>query len=188
MGEDNKKDLHSLDHSLAERLNPDRALLALVTRNRRQFLTRSAIFFTKIGNGQLWLAFSLVVFLYSIPNGLSFFIAAFTQLYTQVFIKSFIKRARPYKVYRDLVHLYAPPDPYSFPSGHTAAAFTMFFTSLSVLPFMWPYFLLVALGIAASRIYLAVHYPSDIIGGVAIGYFAASIGVLLASIFTGTIL
>lgn len=174
--------------SFLKSFNPDRLLLTLFTKTRRHFFTRLAIFFTKIGNGQLWLLFSLIVFIYSVPNGVAFLIATMIQFYAQILIKRAIKRARPYKVYRDLIHLYDPPDPYSFPSGHTAAAFTMFFTAQIVLPFMGPFFLLVALNIAISRIYLAVHYPSDIIGGIFIGFAAARLGVSAASLVTGTAL
>ncbi|MGL5722568.1 MAG: phosphatase PAP2 family protein [Brevinema sp.] len=181
-----KKDLRSEQHTLAEKLNLDRALLALITKNRKAFLTRMAIFFTKIGNGHIWLLFSSIVFFSFVPNGVAFLTAAMIQLYAQILIKMVIKRARPYRVYRDLVYLYAPPDPYSFPSGHTAAAFTMFFVSWQVLPLMAPFFFLVAIVIALSRVYLAVHYPSDIVGGIIIGYLSARAGIFVAIISTGT--
>lgn len=171
--------------SLSEKYNPDRLLLLIFTKTRRQFLTRIAILFTKLGNGQAWLLFSLIIMVYSVPIGVSFHISALLQLYGQIFLKNLVKRTRPYLVYQDLDYLYAPPDPFSFPSGHTAAAFTMAFTAKLVFPVAWPFFLLIALIIAFSRVYLAVHYPSDVFAGIILAYFAAKYGTLLSQVVTG---
>jgi undecaprenyl-diphosphatase len=61
------------------------------------------------------------------------------------------------------------PHSHSFPSGHTATAFAGA-TVLSVLaPRFAPAFVVLALAIAYSRLYLGVHFPLDILGGAAIG-------------------
>ncbi|MGL4388250.1 MAG: phosphatase PAP2 family protein [Brevinema sp.] len=180
-----QKRLNSPNLSLKELLNPDRILLATLTKSRRQFLTRIAILFTKIGNGQLWLLFSIVMLFIHVPTGLSFQVASITQLYLQIFLKHLFKRSRPYLMYQDLDYLYAPPDPYSFPSGHTCAAFTMFFVSKALFPIIWPYLFLIALVIALSRIYLAVHYPTDIFGGIIVAYISSKFGIAFSTITTG---
>jgi len=182
------KKLYSKDHSIKDRFNLDRLLLKILTRSRKNFLTRLAILFTKIGNGQLWLLFSFLVLMYNVPIGLSFQFAIILQLYIQVGLKKLVKRTRPYLVYKDLKSLYTPPDPYSFPSGHTCAAFTMVFVSDIILPSVLPIFLIIALIIAFSRIYLAVHYPSDIIGGVIVAYISSKIGIFISELVTGMIL
>ena len=174
--------------SLLASFNLDHIFLKLFTKTRRIHITRFAIFFTKLGNGQLWLFFSCLTFLYYVPIGITFQIAIFIQLYIQVLLKNLIKRARPYQKFLDLEALYMPPDPYSFPSGHTCAAFTMAFVSKLVLPVAWPYFLVVALIIALSRVYLAAHYPSDVFAGVIIAGFSAKIAVTCTYLVTGVML
>ena len=80
-------------------------------------------------------------------------------------------RQRPYEKYPDLIHpVSTEPDP-SFPSGHTAAAFSLA-TSLSI---NYPKWYVIApsavwaCGVGFSRINQGVHYPSDVVAGAAIG-------------------
>lgn len=183
-----QKKLKPKNLSFFENFNIDRFLLYIFTRSRKNFLTRIAILFTKIGNGQLWLLFSILVIAYNVPIGLSFQFAIILQLYIQIGLKNLFKRTRPYLVYKDLNYLYAPPDPYSFPSGHTCAAFTMVFVSHLALPSVLPIFLIIALIIAFSRIYLAVHYPSDVFAGIIVAYISAKIGLIFAQLVTGVLL
>ena len=73
--------------------------------------------------------------------------------------------------------LVAKPQDYSFPSGHTAASFA----SVTALYFagekkMWKAALVLAVLIALSRLYLYVHYPTDIIGGVIFGSLSGYLG------------
>ena len=69
------------------------------------------------------------------------------------------------------------PDDFSFPSGHTAAAFTtaaaLYFTREKNL---WKPALVLAVLIAFSRLYLYVHYPTDVLGGIAVGVLAGYAG------------
>lgn len=183
-----KTSLYSKNQSFKDAINLDRIFLKLFTKNRKKFLIRVSIFFTKLGNGQLWLLFSCIVFLYYVPIGWVFQAAIMIQLYIQILLKKLFKRMRPFHKFLDVEVLYDPPDPYSFPSGHTCAAFTMVFVSQLVLPVMLPYFLTIALIIAFSRIYLIAHYPSDVFAGVIIAYFSARLSYFLNQWVTGIVL
>lgn len=86
-------------------------------------------------------------------------------------MKYAIGRERPYERYPDRVHPYSLEDSPSFPSGHTAAAFSLA-TSLSITYPKWYVIApsaLWACSVGFSRMNEGVHYPSDVIAGAAIG-------------------
>lgn len=63
----------------------------------------------------------------------------------------------------------------SFPSGHTCAAITMAFVFSQSFPHAALLLFTLAALVGISRIYLGVHYPTDVLAGGAIGYFSYSI-------------
>jgi len=67
------------------------------------------------------------------------------------------------------------PDHGSFPSGHTLHAVMATVVSAALLPAVAPLFLLAAVVIAASRVVLGVHYPSDVLAGAALGGLLSSV-------------
>ncbi|OLA19554.1 MAG: phosphatase PAP2 family protein [Dorea sp. 42_8] len=94
-------------------------------------------------------------------------------LLCNVFIKNLVARTRPFDVNTAVQLLVAKPRDYSFPSGHTAASFA----SVTALYLagekkMWKAALVLAVLIALSRLYLYVHYPTDILGGIIVGIVA----------------
>ncbi len=87
--------------------------------------------------------------------------------------KHIVKRDRPFVKYPDKLHTYATPDPgsSSFPSGHTAAAFSLA-ASLSITYPKWYVIApsaVWACGVGFARMNQGVHYPSDVLAGAVIG-------------------
>lgn len=86
-------------------------------------------------------------------------------------LKYTVNRNRPFVSYPNKVNSKTDVGPFSFPSGHTSTAFSMA-TSLTLATKKWyvavPAFAW-ATSVAYSRMYLGVHYPSDILGGIIIG-------------------
>ena len=83
-------------------------------------------------------------------------------------------RPRPFELNREILLGAAPLDQFSFPSGHTLHAFGFSIVMLAYYPMLaWlvvPFTLLVA----ASRLVLGLHYPTDVLAGAAIGASIAS--------------
>lgn len=84
-------------------------------------------------------------------------------------LKPLIARPRPFDANPGIELLIAPPGDASFPSGHTALAFAAVFALALSRERYWYLAAVLAVLIAFSRMYLYVHYPTDILGGIAVG-------------------
>jgi undecaprenyl-diphosphatase len=105
----------------------------------------------------------------AVAAGLSFVLGlAFNQL-----LLVFVHRKRPYDA--GLTHLIIPPSAdWSFPSDHATVAFAVVVAfALQSLPWRSVLFLVVALLIAWSRVFVGTHYVSDVLGGACTGALAA---------------
>ena len=108
-------------------------------------------------------------------------------LFTNCCLKLIVARPRPYadvnSVYYKLwqtVGMNTESDK-SFPSGHTTAAFA-FSTAIYLVgnrKISWTAYIFAIL-MAISRIYLVVHYPSDVLAGIIVGIIAGFIGTFIA--------
>lgn len=92
-----------------------------------------------------------------------------------IVIKNLVQRPRPFTDFGQIVPLITLPGSYSFPSGHTVSAFaamiTLFFTQKKYT--VWGLLLAVLMGF--SRIYVGVHYPTDVLAGAVVGTAVACI-------------
>ena len=97
-----------------------------------------------------------------------------------LFLKPLFGRARPFVLNPAAALLVLPPLDASFPSGHTAASFAAVAAlKVSGSP-LWKPALGLAAVIAFSRLYLYVHWPSDVLGGALLGAAVGWIGAKLA--------
>ena len=158
----------------------DTAILNFIqTVIKNDFLDPIMVFISSLGNyGVLWIALTLVLLCFrktrhaGLLMGISLLV---TFVLGELVIKNTVDRLRPFLENPGVTLLIAQPDSFSFPSGHTAAAFagawTLFkFNKKAGIPA-----LLLALLIAFSRLYLYVHYPTDVIAGLILGILIAQI-------------
>lgn len=88
-------------------------------------------------------------------------------------LKPLVHRARPDVRFEASQVVSRPPSTYSFPSGHASGSAAGALMLASAWPSARLAFWLLAVGISASRIYLGVHYPSDVLAGFLVGLLVA---------------
>ena len=128
---------------------------------------------SKLGNGGIiWLVLSglLCVFPKYRKTGVTMLTAlALDVLLCNVMLKPLVGRMRPFTVNTGVELLINAPKDFSFPSGHTAASFAAAFALLFVKNKLWIPSMILASLIAFSRVYLYVHYPTDVLAGILLG-------------------
>jgi len=167
----------------------DAQLLFLITETRGfPPLDALMVFVSWLGNnGLIWILVTVGLLIHPKTRKYGFVCAAallLSLLFCNVILKNLVARPRPYDTLDWLNPLVKPLSDYSFPSGHTSASFAsataIFFSGLNK---KWGIaaFILAAL-ISFSRLYVGVHYPTDILGGiftgVLSGYLAFSVRLL----------
>ncbi|MGB6605862.1 MAG: phosphatase PAP2 family protein [Steroidobacteraceae bacterium] len=94
-------------------------------------------------------------------------------------LKRVFVRERPFITHRAIDLAATPLDRYSFPSGHTLHAVSFAWQASAHFPELGWVLLPLAGLIAASRVVLGLHYPSDVLAGAAIGAVLAEVGLAL---------
>ncbi len=95
-------------------------------------------------------------------------------------LKPIVARSRPFTFRPELTLLVKAPRDFSFPSGHTAASFAAASALLFSESRGWIPAMVLAALIALSRLYLYVHYPTDVLAGVIVGIVCGFLGAILA--------
>lgn len=130
--------------------------------------------FSNLGNaGMIWIVPSLLMLCFPKTRRmgmLTLLAVLIGVLVTNLTIKPWVARPRPWLSVEGLLPLLTPSD-HSFPSGHTTAAFAAAGIWYRMLPKRW---MRLAVGLLAvlmgfSRLYLGVHFPSDVLAGMCVG-------------------
>jgi len=151
----------------------DRALFRAVFRLKWAPLTGVMRLFTVAGTaGALWGFFAAAAFLFTglrLPNLLIPWAAVAGSWTLAEGAKYLFNRARPFIWDTEIAPLTKTPSSSSFPSGHSATAAAGALTLSALYPSFAPLLAAAAFLVVLSRVYLGVHFPFDVLAGVAIG-------------------
>lgn len=142
-----------------------------------------------LGNaGIIWIAIAAALLLNPTSRhvgGLMLFSLAVCALITNVGIKLPLRRARPFERIGELCVLVKLPHDYSFPSGHTAASFAVARILMLAAPGGAALAALVfAVLMGISRMYVGVHYLTDVLAGTVLGLLTAHLVWQVATIYS----
>ena len=139
---------------------------------------------SRSGDGYCYAAVGAMLYVFVPAQGQPLFLALALGYAIEVplfiAIKRVLKRPRPYHTL-SITAVIKAHDQFSFPSGHTTAAFlfaglaSFYFPSLAAIWFVW------ATAVGLSRLLLGVHYPGDIVAGALLGSALARLTLTLVS-------
>ncbi len=166
-------------------LSADEALLLSVQRFRRPWRTFVARALTALGSARGWTVIGLALAATRTPLGTHLGLrvgaaAGLATLASQA-LKRSLTRARPDSAIDGFQPLAANPDRFSFPSGHTAAAFAVAAAFAGEPYALGPLSLLLAVAMGPSRVYLGAHYPLDVGAGAVLGVLGGLAARLIVS-------
>ena len=170
-------------------LNIDGGLLLLIQDYARNpILDRIMIFITTLGNGgMIWIAATVILMIPKKPRKVGIMSAVAllgSLLINNHLIKNIVQRPRPFVTFTDLQIIIPTPSEFSFPSGHTSSSFaaaSVFYTHLPKKIGV-PAIVLAGL-IGLSRLYVGVHYPTDVIAGIFMGIFLGYLAKYIVQLF-----
>ncbi len=162
----------------------DRNMVLFLSNRRIKGFTAFMKFMTRVGDGVVWFVLCVVFLAIDLQVGLALAFSSIIQIILQQIIKRLFSRERPYQKYDEISHAMRPPDRFSFPSGHTAGAFAIAFVFWSFPPFRILFYPMLAVSslIAFSRMYLGLHFPTDIVAGIILGAVSAILGTNLTQL------
>lgn len=146
---------------------------------RNDFLTPVFKFITSLGDeGLIWIAIAVLLLCTKQYRRAGYMVGVSllgSLLFNNLILKNIVARPRPYRMLENLTILIPEPGEFSFPSGHTSASFAAGVVLYMMLPGKYgiPAMILAFL-IGISRLYVGVHYPTDVLGGMVMGTLLAA--------------
>lgn len=164
----------------------DRDIIEFVYNNlQHEMVTKSMSFITSLGNnGLIWIVFICIIFITKKYRKMACVTACaflLSRLIGVQILKPLVHRSRPF-MELTYIDIYIPkPTSYSFPSGHAISAFATTWVIVKMINQQIHKILLIlfAILIAFSRVYLMVHYLSDVVVGIALGLICAYIALYI---------
>jgi len=148
----------------------ERLLHFIYTTIRCRILNWIMPYITYLGGAKFIIGTSLLIFtIVDRRLGSEVIVALATSNLVVQIIKRIANRPRPYISLQNIKEFKIPFEPHSFPSGHTTAIFSLVVTLNFYLPACGLILILLATLVGISRVYLGVHYPSDVLMGGLLG-------------------
>jgi undecaprenyl-diphosphatase len=145
----------------------------IFTLRRIHWLTWLMKIATRLGDWPLWVATGLCLLATGERHYQLTALAATLAIGLSVLIfkavKNLVGRPRPFERWQGLTSLVPVPDKFSFPSGHTMTAFAVWAVLMQGVPVLGPAFFLAGTLIGVSRVFLGMHYPTDVLMGALLG-------------------
>lgn len=158
------------------------SLLWIQENLRRDWLDPIVMLVTSLGNGGWFWLTVLILMLgtakYRKVGKAGILAMAIGFVLTNLLLKNIVGRIRPYEAVEGLTYLVRKPADASFPSGHSTCSMAASLTMFAMLPRkMGIPALVLGILVCLSRLYVGVHYPTDVLAGMLVGWLGAKAAV-----------
>ena len=165
-----------------------RLCLAVNRWGARRAIARFFGLVSRLGDGRIWYALVAACAIFGGSKGAT---AALHMTLTGLVaasvyrcLKRWTRRPRPFRAHDQIVAHALPLDEFSFPSGHTLHAVTFGLIAISYFPALALLLIPFTVLVAASRVVLGLHYPSDVLAATAIGCVLSGTSLWLATLLS----
>jgi len=146
-------------------------------------------FYTRLGDGYVWvLIIGTIYFFYGKETLFGLIEHAIYALLASLalywIIKLSVRRKRPFNLLKNVSASVPPLDKYSFPSGHTMNNLAVGFIVFTEIPAIGWVMVAMPITWGLLRVYYGVHWLSDVIGGVCLGFLSFWLGQMIFAFFS----